>query len=65
MNKALLGCFLLLQFSLFAQIPSTSITAVYENGTQQITIKWQHNNSAVVGCIIQKSKNEINWKESL
>lgn len=36
MKNALLGCFLLLQFSLFAQIPSTSITAVYENGTQQI-----------------------------
>jgi hypothetical protein len=38
---------------------------MYENGTQLITIKWQHNNSAVVGYIIQKSENEINWKESL
>lgn len=63
MNNTLLGCFLLSQFSLFAQIPSTGITAVYENGTQQITIKWQHNNSAVVGYIIQKSENEVNWKE--
>jgi hypothetical protein len=28
-----------------------------------ITIKWQHNNSAVVGYIIQKSENEINRKK--
>jgi hypothetical protein len=36
---------------------------VYENGTQLITIKWQHNNCAVVSYIIQKSENERNWKK--
>jgi|LakMenEpi03Aug12_release.lakeMendotaPanAssembly.Ray.scaffolds.fasta_scaffold2150694_1 hypothetical protein len=65
MKNTLLGCFLLYQFSSFAQIPSTGTKDMYENGTQLITIKWQHNNSAVVGYIIQKSENELNWKESL
>jgi hypothetical protein len=65
MNNTLLGCFLLYQFSSFAQIPSTGTKDMYENGTQKITIKRTHNNSAVVGYIIQKSENEINWKESL
>jgi hypothetical protein len=65
MNNTLLGCFLVYQFSSFAQIPSTGTKDMDENGTQQITIKWTHNNSAVVGYIIRKSENEINWKESL
>jgi hypothetical protein len=55
MKNTLLGCFLLYQFSSFAQIPSTGTKDMYENGTQQITIKRTHNNSAVVGYIIQKS----------
>jgi hypothetical protein len=64
MNNTLLGCFLVYQFSSFAQIPSTGTKDMYENGTQQIQLNG-HNNSAVVGYIIQKSENEINWKESL
>jgi len=33
--------------------------AVYENGTQQVTLKWHHQQSLVTGYVVQRSKNEI------
>lgn len=63
-NTIIPAAFLLLfQFPCFAISNSTQLSAYYESRNNSIRLKWQNNDNRVTIFVLQKSMDNIHWKD--